>query len=267
MTHHALAGTARGSEAYMRQQSLPGGLAALGVPVLVIFGAEDARYPSSSSAAAYRAVPSAPVELLPGVGHTPMMEDPQATATLLLNFAQTSTRVAVDGGGGQQDRGGEGGPLGGGPAGGEGGDDGRGHLRGDDVPELGPPQAVAAPVAPGRMAAPIAPGARQARPPRSRASRRTARTDSRGRSMPSPSSGRYWATLPPTTTRAGAGTQVKQGREPGADVPGVAVEDLAAARVAGCGGGGHLVGGVAGGSVQGGAREAELLPSRRAAPQ
>ena len=71
---------------YMRQQSLPDRLAALGVPVLVIFGTEDARYPSSS-AAAYRVVPGARVELLPGVGHTPMMEDPQATGTLLLEFA------------------------------------------------------------------------------------------------------------------------------------------------------------------------------------
>ena len=47
--------------------------------MLVIFGTEDARYPSSS-AAAYRVVPGARVELLPGVGHTPMMEDPQTTA-------------------------------------------------------------------------------------------------------------------------------------------------------------------------------------------
>ena len=86
MTHRALAGTARGSDDYMRQQSLPDRLAALGVPVLVIFGTEDARYPSSS-AAAYRVVPGARVELLPGVGHTPMMEDPQATGTLLLEFA------------------------------------------------------------------------------------------------------------------------------------------------------------------------------------
>jgi pimeloyl-ACP methyl ester carboxylesterase len=87
MTHRALAGTARGSEDYLRQQSLPARLAALGLPVLVIFGTEDARYPSSSSAAAYRAVPGARVELLPGVGHTPMMEDPQTTGTLLLEFA------------------------------------------------------------------------------------------------------------------------------------------------------------------------------------
>jgi len=86
MTHRALAGTARGSLDYLRQRSLPDRLAALGVPVLVIFGTEDARYPSSS-AAAYRAVPGARVELLPGVGHTPMLEDPQTTSTLLLEFA------------------------------------------------------------------------------------------------------------------------------------------------------------------------------------
>jgi pimeloyl-ACP methyl ester carboxylesterase len=86
MTHRALAGTARGSDDYMREQGLPGRLAALGVPALVIFGTEDARYPSSS-AAAYRVVPGARVELLPGVGHTPMLEDPQATSTLLLEFA------------------------------------------------------------------------------------------------------------------------------------------------------------------------------------
>jgi pimeloyl-ACP methyl ester carboxylesterase len=86
MTHRALAGTARGALDYMRQQSLPGRLAALGVPVLVIFGTEDARYPSSS-AAAYRAVPGARVELLPGVGHTPMLEDPRTTGKVLLDFA------------------------------------------------------------------------------------------------------------------------------------------------------------------------------------
>jgi pimeloyl-ACP methyl ester carboxylesterase len=86
MTHRAVAGTARGSLDYMRQRSLPDRLAALGLPVLVIFGAEDARYPSSS-AAAYRAVPGARVELLPGVGHTPMLEDPRTTGKALLDFA------------------------------------------------------------------------------------------------------------------------------------------------------------------------------------
>ena len=40
MTHRALAGTARGSNGYMRQQSLLDWLAAPGAPVLVIFGSE-----------------------------------------------------------------------------------------------------------------------------------------------------------------------------------------------------------------------------------
>jgi len=44
------------------------------------------RYPASS-AAAYRGVPGARIELLQGVGHTPMLEDPQTTGTLLLDFA------------------------------------------------------------------------------------------------------------------------------------------------------------------------------------
>jgi pimeloyl-ACP methyl ester carboxylesterase len=53
--------------------------------VLVIFGAEDRRW-YSSSAADYRAVPGARVEMLPGVGHTPIVEDPRVSARLLLDF-------------------------------------------------------------------------------------------------------------------------------------------------------------------------------------
>jgi pimeloyl-ACP methyl ester carboxylesterase len=86
MTHRALAGTSRGSDDYLRQRSIPDRLTALGLSVLVIFGADDQRW-RSSSAAAYRVVPGARVELLPGVGHTPMMEDPQTTGELLLDFA------------------------------------------------------------------------------------------------------------------------------------------------------------------------------------
>ena len=89
MTYRAVAGTMRGSLNYLRQRSVPARLAALGLPVLVIFGTDDKRW-RSSSAAAYRAVPGARVELLPGVGHTPMMEDPQTTGALLLDFAATA---------------------------------------------------------------------------------------------------------------------------------------------------------------------------------
>ena len=40
----------------------------------------------SSSAAGYRAVPGATVEMLPGAGHSPNLEDPPRTAMPLLTF-------------------------------------------------------------------------------------------------------------------------------------------------------------------------------------
>jgi len=86
MTHRAVAGTARASLDYLGQQTLPDRLAPLGLPVLVVFGTDDHRW-RSSSAPAYRIVPGARVELLPGVGHTPMLEDPQTTGKSLLDFA------------------------------------------------------------------------------------------------------------------------------------------------------------------------------------
>ena len=89
MTYRSFTATMHGYWDYLSQRSIPDRVAALGLPVLVIFGTDDRRW-RSSSAAGYRAVPGARVELLPGVGHTPMMEDPQATATLLLDFASAA---------------------------------------------------------------------------------------------------------------------------------------------------------------------------------
>jgi pimeloyl-ACP methyl ester carboxylesterase len=86
MTYQAFAGTYRANADYLRQRSLSERLAPLGLPLLVVFGAEDRRC-RSSSAVAYRAVPGARIEVLPGVGHTPMLEDTEATSRLLLDFA------------------------------------------------------------------------------------------------------------------------------------------------------------------------------------
>ena len=86
MSHHTLAATARGSVAYIKERPLPDRLAELGKPLLVIFGEEDARW-RASVAQDYRVVPGARVVMLPGVGHTPMYEDPQTTCDLLLDFA------------------------------------------------------------------------------------------------------------------------------------------------------------------------------------
>ncbi|ROT32540.1 alpha/beta fold hydrolase [Micromonospora sp. HM5-17] len=85
MTYTALTATSRAADDYLAQRTLPARLAALGTPLLVIFGVEDQRW-RSSAAAEYRTVPGARVELLAGVGHSPMLEDPPRTAELLLDF-------------------------------------------------------------------------------------------------------------------------------------------------------------------------------------
>ncbi|QYC43284.1 Tropinesterase [Nonomuraea coxensis DSM 45129] len=70
---------------YLEERTLPERLAPLGIPLLVIFGEDDRRW-RPSSAADYRAVPGARIELIPGVGHTPVLEDAPRTAELLLSF-------------------------------------------------------------------------------------------------------------------------------------------------------------------------------------
>ncbi|MFI6599412.1 alpha/beta fold hydrolase [Nonomuraea sp. NPDC050536] len=86
MTFHAFVMATQAAGDYLEQQALPDRLTPLGKPLLVIFGEQDRRL-RSSSAALYRVVPGARVELLPGSGHTPIIEDPQRTAELLLAFA------------------------------------------------------------------------------------------------------------------------------------------------------------------------------------
>jgi pimeloyl-ACP methyl ester carboxylesterase len=88
MTYHALTATSRASDDYLKQPPLPDRLTALGKPLLVIFGEQDQRW-RSSTAALYRAVAGARVELLPDVGHSPMIEDPPRTAALLLTFTSS----------------------------------------------------------------------------------------------------------------------------------------------------------------------------------
>lgn len=86
MDFRVFAATSRAIRAYLDEQALPERLAALGKPLLVIFGEEDRRW-RPSSAADYRAVPGASIEMLPGVGHSPNLEDPTRTAVPLLAFA------------------------------------------------------------------------------------------------------------------------------------------------------------------------------------
>jgi len=89
MTFHSLTTATQASRDYVKERPLPDRLASLGKPLLVLFGEEDRRW-RSSSAADYRAVPGAIVEMLPGLGHTPILEDPARTASSLLAFTTTS---------------------------------------------------------------------------------------------------------------------------------------------------------------------------------
>lgn len=86
MTYRALTGTDEASTAYLEERPIPDRLAGLGLPTLVLFGSQDHRW-RLSSAEDYRQVPGARVEILDGVGHTPMIEDPGTTGTLLHGFA------------------------------------------------------------------------------------------------------------------------------------------------------------------------------------
>jgi pimeloyl-ACP methyl ester carboxylesterase len=88
VTYRVFREVLRCNGAYIAERSVPERLAALDVPVLVVFGAADRRW-DPSSAHQYDAVPDARVELLPGVGHVPMLEAPEATGALLLAFAAT----------------------------------------------------------------------------------------------------------------------------------------------------------------------------------
>jgi pimeloyl-ACP methyl ester carboxylesterase len=94
MTYQTLTATMRATSSYLEQRALPDRLTVLGKPLLVLFGENDRRW-RSSSASDYRAVPGAEVVLLPGLGHSPLLEDPPRTAARLLAFT-TVPAVRVD---------------------------------------------------------------------------------------------------------------------------------------------------------------------------
>lgn len=75
---------------YITERSVPDRIAALNVPVLVISGAADRRW-DPASAHHYTAAPNARLEILPDVGHVPLVEAPELTAELLLSFAAANT--------------------------------------------------------------------------------------------------------------------------------------------------------------------------------
>ncbi|RSM78095.1 alpha/beta hydrolase [Amycolatopsis sp. WAC 01375] len=78
---------------YIAERGVPDRLAALTVPVLAVFGTADPRW-DPASVHQYEVVPDARIELLPGVGHLPMFEAPEAISELVLSW--TSRERTVD---------------------------------------------------------------------------------------------------------------------------------------------------------------------------
>jgi pimeloyl-ACP methyl ester carboxylesterase len=87
ITYRTMRTVLRCNAAYLWERRLPERLAALDVPVLVIFGGAEPRY-DPSSVHQYDVVPNARIEVLPGVGHLPILEAPETTSRLLLGFAE-----------------------------------------------------------------------------------------------------------------------------------------------------------------------------------
>jgi pimeloyl-ACP methyl ester carboxylesterase len=87
MTYTAFDDAPEAENDYSDEQPLDQRMAAIKVPLLVIFGAEDEFYEAEASTAPYREVEGAEVALIQGAGHSPNVEKPEQVAPLILAFA------------------------------------------------------------------------------------------------------------------------------------------------------------------------------------
>jgi pimeloyl-ACP methyl ester carboxylesterase len=88
MTYTAFDDTAGAEEDYTDEQPLDERLRGLELTLLVIFGAEDQVYDADEALARYAEIPGAETELVPGAGHSPNVEKPAETATLIRTFVE-----------------------------------------------------------------------------------------------------------------------------------------------------------------------------------
>lgn len=87
MTYPAYRDSASAGDDYTDASPLPDRIQSGGMPLLVIFGAEDAMYPARESLSAYADVPGVETMLIPGAGHSPQVEQPGRAASSILGFA------------------------------------------------------------------------------------------------------------------------------------------------------------------------------------
>jgi pimeloyl-ACP methyl ester carboxylesterase len=91
MTYTSYVSTDSQAGAYREHESLDRRLAALGLPVLALYGTLD-KLVSPASERNYANVPGAQIVAIAGAGHSPMVEKPYATSRLILAFAARTLR-------------------------------------------------------------------------------------------------------------------------------------------------------------------------------
>jgi pimeloyl-ACP methyl ester carboxylesterase len=87
MTYTAFTDVGDADSDYTGERALDERLSALGVPLLVIFGAEDQFYDAEPASDRYADISGAQIELIQGAGHSPNVETPDQVAELILAFA------------------------------------------------------------------------------------------------------------------------------------------------------------------------------------
>jgi pimeloyl-ACP methyl ester carboxylesterase len=97
MTYTAFDDTVDEEKGFVDDRPLDHRLAAIHVPLLVIFGTEDQVYDAQDAVNRYQGVPGAQTHLIPGAGHSPNVEKPDLVAPLILSFATPAASAAPKG--------------------------------------------------------------------------------------------------------------------------------------------------------------------------
>ena len=71
---------------------------AQGLPFLIIWGERDPIIPLAHGQAAHDLVPGSRLEIFPGTGHFPHLEDPQRFVRLLLDFMGSTEAAKLESG-------------------------------------------------------------------------------------------------------------------------------------------------------------------------
>jgi pimeloyl-ACP methyl ester carboxylesterase len=72
----------------LAEQGLDARIRRLGIPTMVVLGAQDQLYPLASTRPRYAALPGVQVETLVGSGHSPNLEQPEQVAALIRDFVR-----------------------------------------------------------------------------------------------------------------------------------------------------------------------------------